>query len=84
MPNKNSSADHIPLRTCIICRKVTEQSNLLSLFVLGNDVIFDINRLAMNRKKYVCHQADCLNHLDKWLSKHQKKKRISTEKKKRI
>ncbi len=73
MPNKSRSAGHVPFRTCIICRKKTEQRSLLGFFILGNEVIFDVNRMVNNRKKYVCHQVECLNHLDKWMSKYLKK-----------
>jgi predicted RNA-binding protein YlxR (DUF448 family) len=73
MPNKNSNAGHIPFRTCIICKKRVDQKLLLSFYILNKEIVFDINRLVQFRKKYVCHQAECLTLLNKWLGKQLKK-----------
>jgi predicted RNA-binding protein YlxR (DUF448 family) len=73
MPNQSSNAGHLPERTCVICRKKTEQGLLLGFYLLGNEIIFDINKAVQTRKKYVCHSEECLALMDKWLARHQKK-----------
>jgi predicted RNA-binding protein YlxR (DUF448 family) len=73
MPNQSSSAGHIPERTCVICRQRLEQNALLGFYLLGSEVVFDINKAVQTRKKYVCHSEQCLSGLDKWLARHLKK-----------
>jgi predicted RNA-binding protein YlxR (DUF448 family) len=73
MPNKSSNAGHSPQRTCVICRNKDSQDALLGFYLLGNDLVFDINRAVQNRKKYVCHGEQCLAVMDKWLARHLKK-----------
>ena len=73
MPNKSNNAGHVPIRTCIICKKKIEQKQLLSFFMLKSNMVFDVNRFVETRFKYVCHQPSCLQALDKWLVNQQKK-----------
>jgi len=73
MPNKNSSAGHIPFRTCLICKKKVDRKTLLSFYILNKEIVFDINRLVQVRKRNVCHKAECLMLLNKWVGRQLKK-----------
>ncbi len=73
MPNQSSHAGHIPYRTCIICKNKIDKKLLLGLFIMNREIVFDVNGLVSTRKKYVCHKAECLTILNKWLDKHLKK-----------
>jgi predicted RNA-binding protein YlxR (DUF448 family) len=73
MPNQSSNAEHNPERTCVMCRKKNKQEMLLGFYMLGNDIVFDINKAVQTRKKYVCHSEECLSGLDKWVSRHLRK-----------
>lgn len=73
MPNQSSKAAHTPIRTCVICKEKLEQDSLLSFYFLGSDIIFDIKRAVMARKRYVCNSEKCLTRLPKWLAGFRKK-----------
>ncbi len=74
MPNKNSHADHLPQRTCVVCRSRKEVGDLLSFFVLPQGIVFDPRRRIQRRKNYVCPDALCLQGLDKWKRNHMKRR----------
>ncbi|HNU54000.1 MAG TPA: DUF448 domain-containing protein [Candidatus Syntrophosphaera sp.] len=74
MPNKNSHAEHVPQRTCVVCRAKREAKELLSFFVLPQGIVFDPRRLVQRRKHYVCQGPDCLRGLDKWKRNHLKRR----------
>ena len=52
-------AKHVPTRTCVCCRKVSEKSSFIRVakvgdeFVVGNDKVF-------GRSAYVCKDAQCV------------------------
>jgi predicted RNA-binding protein YlxR (DUF448 family) len=73
MTNHNSNVGYVPTRTCIICKKKTDQKALLGFYMLQNEMVFDVHKLVPTRKKYVCHAAACLELLDKWLDRQRKK-----------
>jgi predicted RNA-binding protein YlxR (DUF448 family) len=74
MPNRNSHADHVPQRTCVVCRAKREAGELLSFFVLPQGIVFDPRRRVQRRQNYVCPQPDCLKGLDKWKRNHLKRR----------
>ncbi len=74
MPNKNSKAEHIPLRTCVVCKKKVDQKQLLNFFLTESGIVFDCNRIIQVRKFYLCPVADCFKGLAKWRKSHQKRK----------
>jgi predicted RNA-binding protein YlxR (DUF448 family) len=74
MPNQSSHAQHTALRTCIICRQKSSVNTLLGFYLLGKDIVFDINKQVQTRKRYLCHNESCYFKLDKWLSKYVKSK----------
>ena len=83
MPNKNSKAGHIPLRTCVICKKKVDRIQLLSFFTLGEKFVIDVANMLPVRKNYVCRETACKALLNKWLVKHLKRrKNISKSQKK--
>jgi len=57
----------------VICKSKSEQGSLLSFYLLGKDIVFDLKRVVLNRKKYVCFQDECLGKLPIWVSRHLKK-----------
>ncbi len=66
MPNKNSHSQHTPQRTCVVCRKSRDISELISFIVIPEGLIFDPARRIQRRKHYVCPDPACLRGLDKW------------------
>jgi predicted RNA-binding protein YlxR (DUF448 family) len=72
MPNKNSKADHIPIRTCVVCRKKSAQKELLAFVLFSSGIVYDIGFQLNARKCYVCPQASCLAQLGKWRKKRAK------------
>jgi predicted RNA-binding protein YlxR (DUF448 family) len=81
MPNRSSKADHIPVRTCVICKTRFEQSSLLSFYLLGRDLVIDMNRAVSTRKKYVCTAEECLSKLPGWLARQNRKSGTASGKK---
>lgn len=73
MPNKNSHADHIPLRTCVVCKKKVDSTELLNFFSLGVALVFDLHGKLPYRKYYVCPTEECKMMLDKWFKRYQKR-----------
>ncbi|MBC8385307.1 MAG: YlxR family protein [Candidatus Cloacimonetes bacterium] len=73
--NKNSNAGHIPVRTCVICKKKDEQNKLLRFVLLENEIVFDLNKHVFARGNYLCDENKCLEKLDKWLKRSKKKNR---------
>lgn len=74
MPNKNNHAEHVPQRTCVVCRARKEAGELLSFFVLPQGLVFDPRRRIQRRRNYVCPDPECLVGLDKWKLKYMKRK----------
>jgi uncharacterized protein len=72
MVNKNSHADHLPERTCVICRKKMEKEALIRFIVLDNEIVFDLQKKIASRGFYVCNNNLCIEKLDKWIRKHKK------------
>ncbi len=75
MPNMNSKAGHIPIRTCVVCREKSEQSQLLSFVLLPGGIVYDLLSRLPARKQYVCRSRACVSGLAKWRKKRQKGKR---------
>jgi len=72
MPNMNSKAGHIPIRTCVVCKRKSAQSELLSFVMLPSGIAFDPARRLPARKQYVCQKWDCVSGLAKWRKKRHK------------
>ncbi|HNQ44447.1 MAG TPA: DUF448 domain-containing protein [Candidatus Cloacimonadota bacterium] len=73
MPNQNSNAGHIPQRTCVVCRKICAQSELLSFFLLPSGLVIDLKNRLQARKQYLCANPGCYAGLAKWRRKYAKK-----------
>ncbi|HRR50380.1 MAG TPA: DUF448 domain-containing protein, partial [Candidatus Cloacimonas sp.] len=73
MPNKNSKAGHIPIRTCVVCKKKVDQNRLLNFFHTTSGIVFDCNRIIQVRKYYLCPNEECFKGLSKWQKRYQKK-----------
>ncbi|HNX03280.1 MAG: YlxR family protein [Candidatus Cloacimonas sp.] len=74
MPNKNSKAAHLPIRTCVVCKKKVDQNQLLNFFLTESGIVFDFRRIIPGRRFYLCPSADCFKGLNKWRKGHQKRK----------
>ncbi|MDD2596733.1 MAG: DUF448 domain-containing protein [Candidatus Cloacimonetes bacterium] len=66
----NSSAGHIPIRTCVVCRQKSAQTELLPFILLPAGVAYDLSRRLQCRKYYHC--LDCLDNLSPWLRRKSK------------
>ena len=73
MVNKASNAGHIPERTCVICKKKNEKSNLIRFVIKNNLIVFDYKQRMQNRGYYCCRTTNCKDKLEKWLKKRKKK-----------
>ena len=73
MPNRSSKAEHIPYRTCVICRKKEEKKNLLRFIIFEKEIIFDLKKILKFRGYYICDDNKCLRKLAKWFQKKKKK-----------
>ncbi len=69
MPNRSSKAGHIPLRTCVICRRKTEKKQLMRFVLLDSEIVFDMNCDIKKRGYYVCDDNSCLQKLEKKVKK---------------
>lgn len=73
MPNRSSKADHISLRTCVVCKKKVDQKRLLNFFIMDRGIVFDTKRILDGRKFYLCPAMDCFTGLEKWQKRYQKR-----------
>lgn len=73
MPNQNSHASHIALRTCVVCKKKVDQNRLLNFCIVTEGIVFDIQRLLPGRKFYLCAHPDCYQGLQKWRKRNHKR-----------
>jgi predicted RNA-binding protein YlxR (DUF448 family) len=72
MPNKNSKAGHIPIRTCVACRAKRAQQELFSFILLPSGIVYDLAQKLSTRKYYVCPTPECVESLSKWRKKRAK------------
>jgi hypothetical protein len=72
MPNMNSKAGHIPIRSCVICRAKREQKELISFLLMPSGIVYDLSRRLYGRKLYVCPSRECVTLLPKWQKKRAK------------
>ncbi len=56
MPKKN----HIPIRSCIWCRKKVPKSELIRLSLVDGKALKDKNKKQIGRGAYVCYRLECL------------------------
>lgn len=77
MPNRNSRADHIPERTCVVCKKKVDYKQLLNFFIIKEGIVFDVARRLQTRKFYLCPEKECILGLDKWKKRRQKRAGMS-------
>jgi len=74
MVNRNSHAGHNPERSCVICKKKTVKGNLLRFILLDDESILDLNNKISSRGYYVCNENSCIEKLDKWLRRKNRKR----------
>jgi len=73
MPNHSSNANHVPMRTCVVCKKKVDQKRLLNFFIMDCGIVFDGKRILEGRKFYLCADKVCFANLGKWQKRHQKR-----------
>ncbi len=81
MPNRSSRADHVPIRTCVVCKKKDEKKKMIRLTISEDDLIYDWQQRLPMRGYYACNVNDCLLLLDKWLKRRKRVKKDKREKK---
>lgn len=69
MPNRSTTKNHRPERTCIICRKKDYKSELVRLFINEGDIIIDWRKRYGLRGFYSCNDNSCLQLLERWQTK---------------
>ncbi|MEA3476057.1 MAG: DUF448 domain-containing protein [Candidatus Cloacimonadota bacterium] len=73
MVNKASNAGHIPKRTCVICKRKREKSNLARFVIKNDSIVFYYKQKMHGRGYYCCSDVNCMNKLEKWMKKRKKK-----------
>ena len=56
MPKRN----HIPIRSCIWCRRKVPKSDLIRLSLVDNMVVEDKSKIIAGRGAYVCYRSECV------------------------
>jgi len=56
-------AGHIPIRTCIVCRRKQSKTALLRLAMRDRVIVDDPDQVLPGRGAYVCRRLDCLSQL---------------------
>jgi len=56
---------HLPLRTCILCRRKLDKSQLLRIVKYGEEFSLDETHKKDGRGAYVCKSKDCFEKLCK-------------------
>lgn len=55
-------SNHIPERTCIVCRKKGDKSNFIKIVKNKNgEILVEKNKKLDGRGAYICKNKDCLN-----------------------
>lgn len=79
MPNKASKAGHMPLRTCVACKRKKPQPELMRLVFINGEIVFDLQRRLQGRGYYVCDENRCLEDLKQWLKKRKKRSKTTVQ-----
>ncbi|MCB5245241.1 MAG: DUF448 domain-containing protein [Candidatus Cloacimonadaceae bacterium] len=79
MSNKHSKAQHIPQRTCSICKFKKELKSLYAFILIPEGIIIDPQRKLPHHRLYVCRDINCLSKLEEW-GKHYYKKYYGIQK----
>ncbi len=52
---------HVPMRTCIVCRKQRDKSELVRIVKTpSGDIVLDASGHADGRGAYICADGDCM------------------------
>ena len=73
MPNKASNKGHIPVRTCVICKKKGSKCLMHRFVIQKGAIFFDEKRVLEGRGYYFCDKEKCRASLESWLKKAKKK-----------
>jgi hypothetical protein len=65
MPNKASKKAHIPIRSCVVCRKKFAKSRLYRFVIEDGKIIMNSKQFYQGRGYYTCDA--CLDKLEKWM-----------------
>ncbi len=76
MPNRSSKAGHMPIRTCVVCRKKDEKSKMIRFVIAENEIVIDWGKRNLMRGYYTCNDNECLVLLEKWLKKRLRKRTV--------
>ncbi|MDY0152729.1 MAG: DUF448 domain-containing protein [Candidatus Cloacimonas sp.] len=75
MSNSSSHADHIPVRTCVVCKKKVDQIRLLNFCIITEGIVFDLKRCLPGRKFYLCALPECYQGLELWKKRYHKRQK---------
>jgi hypothetical protein len=63
MPNQSSKKGHEPTRTCVICKKKTNQNSMFRFVLVNGKIVFDRLRQIWWRGSYCCEDLTCVKKL---------------------
>ncbi|MGC9337479.1 MAG: DUF448 domain-containing protein [Candidatus Cloacimonadia bacterium] len=67
MPDKASKKAHIPIRSCVVCKKKFAKNRLNRFIIKEGKIIMDASQTSQARGYYCC--SACLDKLEKWMEK---------------
>ena len=57
---------YVPVRTCVACRGVTPQENLIRVVKSADGkIVIDLNHKAQGRGAYICRNKSCIEKAQK-------------------
>lgn len=73
MPNKASKRNHIPIRTCVICKEKGHKKNFQRFVIQDGMICYDNKQVIPGRGYYCCSKNSCRESLEIWIKKQKKK-----------
>jgi hypothetical protein len=67
MSDKASKKGHIPIRSCVVCRKKVTKNKLKRFIIKNGSIVMDPRQTFQGRGYYCCEV--CLDRLEKWMKK---------------
>ncbi len=73
MANKASKRNHIPIRTCVICKEKDQKKKYQRFVIKDGKIHFDHKQTLPGRGYYCCTKEQCKKLLEKWIKKAKRK-----------
>ena len=72
MVNRSSHAQHVPERTCVVCRQKRLKKELLRFIIIEDFIVFDFYQKIQRRGLYVCNDNICIEKIERWKTRYLK------------